>query len=296
MRRLFWLVILLAIVGAAGLFITRPVTLSDADIAGIEPDLDVGAQVFQAAGCASCHAGVDANDDARLVLTGGYRLTTPVGVFVAPNISQDPDHGIGGWSRAELVTAIMKGTSPDGQHYFPAFPYAAYGKAELADIVSLAAYLETLPADPTPNEPHEIGFPFSIRLGVGPWKLLNTSTDWAVDVPEDDPQLQRGRYLSEALAHCGECHTPRTLAQGLDRGRWFAGAPNPSGKGNIPSINPAKFDWSHGDITGYLKTGFTPDFDTAGGSMVEVINGIKTLPEADIEAIAAYVKAVPASE
>lgn len=295
MRRFFWFVALLAIIGVAGLFVTKPATVSEASLAGIEPDLALGAQVFQVAGCGSCHAGKGAEGDERLVLKGGYRLETPVGVFVAPNISQDPEHGIGAWSRTEVVTAIMKGTSPDGRHYFPAFPYAAYGKADLKDIVSLAAYLETLPADPTPSEPHEIGFPFSIRAGVGAWKLLNVSEGFAMDVP-DDPQLLRGRYLSEALAHCGECHTPRTLAQGLDTSRWFAGAPNPSGKGRIPNINPAKLDWSQSDVASYLKTGFRPDFDVVGGSMVDVVEGIKTLPDADIDAIAAYVKAVPASE
>lgn len=296
MKRLLWFAILLAAVGAAGLYVTRPEVVAESAIAGIEPDLALGQVVFQAAGCASCHAGAEAKGDERLVLKGGYRLTTPVGVFVAPNISQDPEHGIGGWTRAEIVTAIMEGTSPDGQHYFPAFPYAAYAKADLKDIVSLAAYLETLPADPTPSEPHDLMLPFSIRAGIGGWKMLNVSRNWAVDVPPDDPQLVRGRYLSEALAHCGECHTPRTLAQGLDTSRWFAGAPNPSGKGNIPGINPGKLDWSLTDISGYLKTGFTPDFDTAGGSMVDVLEGIKTLPEEDIEAIAAYVKSVPASE
>lgn len=296
MRKLLFALLGLGVIVGAGLWITRPVIIPDDRIAGIEPDLARGAWVFAAAGCASCHAAEDAEGHARLVLKGGHRLVTPFGSFVVPNISQDPDHGIGGWSRAEIVTALMEGTSRDGRHLYPALPYADYHKADLADMVSLAAYLETLPADPTPNQPHELAFPFNIRAGIGLWKLFNMNRDWVLDVPPDDETLVRGRYIAEALAHCGECHTPRTLAQGLDTHRWLAGAPNPSGKGNIPNITPAKLDWSAADIASYLATGFTPEFDVAGGSMVEVIAGIKALPPEDLAAVAAYVKAVPAAE
>ena len=296
MRKLLYLLVVLALVAVAGLIITRPATLADEDIAEIEPDLERGAYVFAAGGCASCHAADNAEGDDRLVLAGGHKLVTPFGTFSAPNISQDTEHGIGGWTRAEVVTALMKGTSPDGQHYYPAFPYAAYGKADLADMVSLAAYLETLPSDPTPSEPHDLVFPANIRVGVGAWKLANVTGEWSVSVDETNAELVRGRYIAEALAHCGECHTPRTLTQGLDTARWFAGAPNPSGRGNIPNISPAELDWSHIDIAGYLETGFTPDFDTVGGSMTAVVDEIKTLPKDDIAAVAAYVKAVPPAE
>lgn len=296
MRRLVAVLVLIALIAGAGLYVTRPATVSAEEIAGIEPDLARGEYVFHAAGCASCHAADEARGEARLVLTGGHRLVTPVGTFVVPNISQDPRHGIGGWSRAEVVTALVKGTSPDGRHLFPALPYAAYARAELSDMVSLAAFLETLPADPTPNRPHELSFPFSIRAGIGAWKLLNLNTGWSVEVPADDPVLVRGRYIAEALAHCGECHTPRTPTQGLDTARWFAGAPNPSGKGSIPNITPAKLDWSHDDIAAFLVSGFKPDFDVAAGSMAEVVTEMASLPEADVAAVAAYVKAVPAAE
>ncbi len=277
----------------AGWALTRPATIPADEVAAITPDLARGELVFHAAGCASCHAAPDAED--KTILAGGYRLDTPAGVFVAPNISQDPEYGIGNWTRAEVVTAIIKGTSPDGRHYYPAFPYPAYNKAELSDIVSLAAYLETLPADPTPSQPHELGFPYSIRVGIGLWKLVGVTDGYAIDLP-DDPQLARGQYLSEALAHCGECHTPRNMQQALDTTRWFAGAPNPSGRGTIPNITPAKLDWSLDDIAAYLETGFTPDFDVAGGTMAAVVQGLGNLPKEDLEAIAAYVKAVPAAE
>ena len=296
MRLLAFALLGLAALVAAGLIVTWPATTSPEEISGIEPDLDRGAQVFAVAGCASCHAADEAEGEARRILTGGHRLVTPFGTFVAPNISQDVDHGIGAWTRAEVVSAIMHGTSPDGRHYYPAFPYAAYGKADLVDIVSLAAYLETLPADATPSEPHDLKFPANIRAGVGLWKLVNVTRDWVVSVPQDDPKLLRGRYLAEALGHCGECHTPRTLMQGLDVTRWFAGAPNPSGRGSIPNISPSRLDWSHDDIVAYLTTGFTPDFDVVGGTMTAVVAELKTLPAEDIDALAAYLKSVPASQ
>ncbi len=291
---------LFAIVSAlalgAGLYLTRPEVIAPEEIAGIEPDLARGEHVFHAAGCASCHAADEATGEDRLILSGGHRLVTEFGTFVAPNISQDTEHGIGGWSRAEVVTALVKGTSRDGRHLYPALPYAAYEKAELSDMVSLAAFLETLPADPTPSPPHELSFPFSIRAGIGLWKAVNLGGGWAVDVPEDDPELVRGRYLAEALSHCGECHTPRDPAQGLDTARWFAGAPNPSGKGRIPNITPAGLDWSEDDVAAFLETGFKPDFDVAGGSMTAVVTEMGLLPKEDVAAIAAYVKAVPAAE
>ena len=295
MRPLFrWLIALGLLFIAAGWVLSRPATVSEADLAGIEPDLARGEEVFWATGCASCHAADGAEGDEKLVLSGGHRLESPFGTFVAPNISQDPDHGIGDWTTAEIVTAVMEGTSPDGQHYYPAFPYAAYGKADLADIVSLAAFLKTLPADPTPSAPHELGFPFTIRAGLGGWKWLFVTDDFAL--PAETPQIERGRYLAEALGHCAECHTPRNALGGLDTARWFAGATNPSGRGNIPNITPAKLTWTEADIAAYLKSGFTPEFDTAGGSMTAVIAGTSKLSDEDRAAIAAYVKSAPARE
>jgi mono/diheme cytochrome c family protein len=285
-------VVVPVLIGAAALWwIGRSPVTSDAEIAGIDPDLARGEAVFWATGCASCHAASGAEEDARLVLAGGHRLVTPFGTFVAPNISQNPDHGIGGWSRAQIVSAVRHGTAPDGSHYYPAFPYAAYGKADLADLVSLAAFLETLPADPTPSAPHDLSFPYSLRFGVGAWKRAFLSDDWVM--PADTPEVERGRYLAEALAHCGECHTPRNAGGGLDRSRWLAGGPNPSGEGRIPNITPARLTWSAADIAEYLKSGFTPDFDTAGGTMRAVIAGTSRLSDDDRAAIAAYVKSVP---
>lgn len=293
MRRILAIAVLLAVaIAMAGMILTRPRTLPAEAFAGIEPDLVRGEWVFHASGCASCHVAPGAERGDRPVLSGGQRFVTDFGTFVAPNISPDSEAGIGAWSDAEIVNAVMKGTSPDGRHYYPAFPYTSYAKAEISDMVSLAAYLRTLPADPTPSRRHELGLLYSVRAGIGLWKALYLETGWAVDVG-DDPQLTDGRYIAEALAHCGECHTPRGALGGLDLARWFEGAPNPSGEGRIPPIHPAGLAWSEAEITAYLTDGFTPEFDVAGGSMRAVVESMARLNEADRAAIAAYVKAVP---
>lgn len=273
---------------AAGLWLTKPVTVSVADLDGVEGDVARGETVYWASGCASCHVGPESDD--KLVLAGGLRLTSRFGTFVVPNISSDADVGIGGWTVAEFASAVKHGTSPGGSHYYPAFPYASYAQMTNADVVDLWAFMQTLPASPRASENHTLAFPFNTRLTLGPWKALYGATGWVQ--PAETPELERGRYLVEALAHCGECHTPRTALGGLDTSRWMAGAPNPSGQGNIPGLTPDQFDWSATDIAYYLETGFTPDFDSAGGSMASVVENMARLSAQDRAAIAAYIKAL----
>lgn len=292
MRRFLAALLVLAVV-ALGLFwfVTRPAPLPADALDGLTPDLAKGEQVFWAGGCAACHAAAEARGEAKLVLAGGQRFPSPFGTFVAPNISNDPAAGIGGWSALDLANAMLRGVSPRGEHYYPVFPYASYTKAALQDIVDLRAYLATLPADATPSAPHEVGFPFSIRRGLGAWKALYLDPAWVVS-GELTPAEARGRYLAEALGHCGECHTPRGPFGGMERARWLAGGPVPGGKGNFPNITPAKLTWSERDIVEYLTSGFTPEFDSAGGHMALVVENTAHLPESDRAAIAAYLKRV----
>ena len=283
----------LAVIGAgAGWLLTAPRPLDPAVLDGLTGDAGRGALVFAAAGCASCHTAPDAPAADLPVLSGGMRFETAFGTFVAPNISPSPE-GVGDWTDAEIVSATMTGVSPDGAHYYPAFPYTAYGLADPQDMVDLVAFLRTLPPDATPSQPHEIGFPFNIRRSIGGWKML-FGTDGFVLAEAATPELTRGRYLVEALGHCAECHTPRNALGGLDRGNWLAGGPNPDGEGRIPNITPGVLTWSETEIAQYLETGFTPEFDTAGGSMAHVIRNTSRLTPEDRAAIAAYLKAVPA--
>ena len=298
MKRILIILILLVIV-AGGLFwfLTRPEPPAAALAEASSPaDILNGERVFWAGGCASCHARKGADGDERLRLAGGHRLETPFGVFVTPNITPDPETGIGDWDYAAFRHAMKAGVSPDGAHYYPAFPYASYIRMEDSDLRNLWAFMKTLPAINRPNEPHELALPFRLRRGIGLWKLLFLDEAPVLQVEGDNPELERGRYLVEALAHCGECHTPRNLAGGLDQGRWMAGGPSPEGKGKIPNITPHANgieSWSAQDIVYALKSGFTPEFDSFGGSMVSVQKNMAKLPDEDLNAIAAYLKAVP---
>lgn len=286
----------LGLVVAGGLWLlTRPAPLDEADVADLTGDAVKGEAVFWAAGCASCHMAPDAEGAAQLVLAGGQRFPSDFGTFIAPNISQDPQHGIGAWTLLNLANALKRGVGRDGQHLFPAFPYAAYAKMQMQDVADLYAFLKTLPADPTPTAPHKLTFPFSRREGIGLWKLLYLSDQWVLE-GNLTPTAIRGRYLVEALAHCGECHTPRTLLGGLKTSAWLAGAPNPSGEGRIPNITPAKLGWTTEEVVAYLTTGFTPGFDVVGGHMAHVVENMARLPKSDRQAVAEYLAMVLAVE
>lgn len=278
------------------LMVTRPTGLPPGSLPAHKADTANGERLFHAGGCVSCHASPGTKSSPP-TLGGGLGLNTPFGVFRVPNISPDKVHGIGNWTTLDFVNAMHLGVSPDSRHFYPAFPYTSYTHMRFDDLMDLKAYMDTLPAVQTPNQQHVLKFPWNIRAGIGLWKLLNLDSTPIVPVPADDAILVRGRYLVEGPGHCGECHTPRNWSGGLDRSRWLTGAPNPDGEGVVPNITPDKkglADWSQGDIEYYLKSGFTPEFDTVGGSMVEVQENMALLPAEDRAAIAAYLKAVPA--
>ncbi len=284
-----------ALVVAALAWATRAQSLDESRFDGLVGDVAQGELVFWAAGCASCHSADGARGDDRLVLAGGRSFDSEFGTFHAPNISTHREYGIGGWTLAQFGNAMLRGVSPEGEHYYPAFPYTAYVRVELQDVADLKAYMDTLPASDRPNDAHALAFPFNLRRTVGIWKRLFMDDAFFLE-GELSEQEQRGRYLAEALAHCGECHTPRNALGGLDASRWLAGAPNPSGRGSIPNITPAELTWSEREIAGYLASGFTPSFDSVGGSMTAVVESLGELPAEDLDAIAAYLKAVVPAE
>lgn len=295
MRALLGVVLVAAVaVSGAGWVLSRPQPLPEAAMAGLAGEPEAGRRVFDAGGCAACHAAPDATGETRLILSGGRRFPSPFGTFTAPNISPDPAFGIGGWSARDLANAMLRGVSPEGRHYYPAFPYTSYARVSLQDIADLHAYLQTLPASRAAPPGHDLAFPYSIRRGLGLWKRRYLSDAPVVEAGLT-PQAARGRYLAEGLAHCGECHTPRDRFGGPDLSRWLAGAPSPDGDGTIPDLRPGRLAWSETDLVGYFTTGFTPDYDVAGGLMAEVIESLKRLPRSDAEALAAYLKSLPAA-
>lgn len=291
-------IVALALLGGAAFWaLTMPRGLSGAELAALpEGDAGRGQTMFWIGGCDSCHAPARAQGDDRFLLGGGQKLATDFGTFVVPNISPHPQDGIGAWSAGDFANAMLHGISPDGRHLYPAFPYASYARMETGDVADLWAYLKTLPEVAGVQPGHQLAFPYSLRRGVGLWKLAFLDPAPVVAVDAADPVLLRGRYLAEGPGHCGECHTPRNFAGALDDARWLGGAPNPDGEGRIPNITGGVGGlegWSAGDLVYYFETGFTPEFDSVGGSMAAVQRNLAELGAGDRDAIASYVKAVP---
>lgn len=284
--------VFLGIAGVVGFgLFTAPSHVSKLAFDGLTGDATNGQSVFWAAGCASCHAVKDATGDAELVLAGGQEFPSDFGTFIAPNISSDKTFGIGDWTLTEFADAVTQGVGRNGEHLFPALPYAAYNKMAPQDVADLWAFMQTLPASSQPSQPHKVGFPFNIRRSLGGWKRLFVTNDWVVK-GDLTPEETRGRYIAEALAHCGECHTPRNALGGLQRDKWLSGAATPDGKGKTPNITPAKLAWSNADIVEYLTSGFTPEYDSVGGHMAHVVANMAKLPESDRQAVAAYLQLV----
>ncbi|WMS43532.1 cytochrome c [Acuticoccus sp. MNP-M23] len=298
------IVIVLAaiVVGLGGLFrwLSAPDRVDAATLPAHTPDAGNGEILFNEAGCGSCHgakaAGDAANPEGGPILAGGLALETPLGSITVPNISPDPAHGIGAWSAADFVTAMKEGVSPDGTYFTPAFPWTSYRGMTVPDILDLKAYLDTLPASDNAAAATGLPFPFSWRRPIGIWKRF-LLPDLPAAPDGASAEVERGHYLTVALGHCGECHTPRTLAFAPDPSRWLAGAPALEGDGGVPNITPSADgigDWSAADIAYLLESGFTPDYDSIGGSMGPIVDHWSKVPDADRAAVAAYLKAIPA--
>ena len=296
LRRILLLAILASIVGF-GVFwwLTIPATVAASALPAYQPNLANGLTTFNAGGCSSCHA-VPKQDD-RLRLGGGLAIPSPFGTFYAPNISPDPNDGIGRWSEADFVTAVMKGTSPSGTHFFPAFPYTSYQHAKINDVRDLFAYLKKLPTVAGKVRDHDVPFPFNIRRDIGVWKWLFMDGKPFVADAGRSAQWNRGAYLVNGPGHCAECHSPRNLLGGIISAQRFSGGPNPEGEGWVPNITQKGIgEWSAKDIADFLETGEMPDGDSAGGLMARVIKNTSQLSADDRAAIAEYLKSLPAVE
>ena len=253
-----------------------------------------GRYVFALAGGCGCHTAEGGPTNA-----GGRPLKTPFGTFYGTNITPDPTHGIGKWTDKELIDGIRLGMRLDGSVMSPVMPYPAFSGMSDEDVSALVAYLRTLPAVAWANQPHNVSIPLS-SVGNRIWHwLFFTQTTAPVQAPQEG--IERGRYISEHIAHCQECHTPRTLWGTLDRSRDLAG--NPSGiDGEVtPNITPDREtgvgEWSEDDMVSLLKTGFLPNMDNVQGLMALVIEGVpeggyKDMTDADALAVTQYLKSV----
>jgi mono/diheme cytochrome c family protein len=292
-KKLFLLAVTGVIAGLAVFWIvTIPSVVSS--LPAYTPNAANGQTVFNAGGCASCHA---VPGEARTMLGGGFAIESPFGTFYVPNISPHKQNGIGDWTEAQFVTAVTKGTSPAGEHYYPAFPYTTYTHAKVEDVRDLFAYLKTLPPLSGRVRPHDVKFPFSVRRLLGGWKFLFFDDKPFTADASKSADWNRGAYLVNSLGHCAECHSPRNPIGGIISSQRFAGGPNPDGPGWVPNITQQGLkDWSEKDIAFFLSDGTTPDGDSVGGSMVRVIKNTSQLNDADRLAMAIYLKSLPAVE
>ena len=290
--RVGFLALAAAVTGlAVFLIVTVPAIIPGSALPAYSPDVGNGQMVFNAGGCSACHAA--AGQD-RTMLGGGLAIPSPFGTFYAPNISPDANDGIGGWSEADFVTALKRGTSPAGTHYFPAFPYGSYQRVGIEDIRDLFAYIKTLPPVPGRIRDHDLSFPFSVRRLVGGWKFLFLDRQPLSPDAARSAEWNRGAYLVNGLGHCAECHSPRNFLGGIVASQRFAGGPNPEGEGWVPNITQKGLrSWSEKDIASFLATGELPDGDSAGGSMVRVFKNISQLGDNDRAAMAVYIKSLP---
>ena len=253
-----------------------------------------GEYLVQVAGGCTCHNN-PAND--TFSLAGGRPIATPFGTIYGTNITPDRETGIGGWSDEDFIKAMHEGVSPDGEVYYPVFPYTSFTKMTAEDLLDMKAYLFSLEPVSNANKEPEFRFPYSSRSSVRVWRGLNFDPQRFEVDPEKSEEWNRGAYLSEALAHCGECHTPRTFMGATDDDLYYAGSvEGPEGE-LAPNITPHEAtgigSWSTPDITWFMQTSFKPDGDDAQGLMGELVTqGYSFLTDADLSAIAVYLKAL----
>lgn len=258
-------------------------------------DAKRGEYVARAGGCLGCHT--EAREKA-VPFAGGRALKTPFGTFYGPNITPHPSAGLGRWREEDFVRALREGVRPDGAHYFPAFPYPSFTRITDADLRDLWAYLRSLPPSARANQPHELRFLYRWRFLVRFWKWLFFTPGAFAPDPGRSAIVNRGSYLTNALGHCGECHTPRNFLGGPKLERHLAGAAKgegPEGKG-VPNLTPTNLKkWSDSDLRDFLQTGISSDGDVVGDTMGEVItNTTGQLSAQDLSAMIAYLRSLPA--
>ncbi len=244
-----------------------------------------GAYIARTADCMACH---------REDYSGGVAIETPIGNIYSTNITPSQRYGIGNYTENDFRKALQKGRAPTHQLY-PAMPYPSYHGMADADISALFAYFQTVPAvEESPEKTTRLPFPLNIRTLMLAWNVINVpSTENRAGLSQTQ---QRGEYLVNNLEHCGTCHTPRNLTQGLDKKKYLSGAP--LGKWYAPNITPDNDSgigrWSENDIITYLRTGMLDKRAYAGGPMAEAVaHSTRYLSDEDLSAMAAYLKVVP---
>jgi mono/diheme cytochrome c family protein len=280
--------ILLGTMGLSASIASEQTGAPDAVMPG---SVESGQYIFNAAGCLACHT---AKGDGQPKLAGGHEFDTPFGHFYSPNITPDKETGIGSWTLKDFDRALRHGTSPDGEHYYPVFPFNSYTKMTDGDVRDLFAYLRTVEPVKRANVEHDLKWPFGWRWLNWGWKVAFFEPGEIRHVPGANALVTRGAYIAQALAHCSQCHSPRGLGGAVDTARYLSGNPSGPDGGEVPNLTPhpsaAVSDWVEIDLIAYFDTGELPDGDYAGGAMVDVIdNGLSQLTANDRQALARYI-------
>ncbi|WP_228529906.1 cytochrome c [Diaphorobacter caeni] len=275
---------------------SMPLWAADAPAANVNPEVERGRYLATAGDCVACHTAPGGQS-----MAGGLALASPLGSIYSTNITPSKTHGIGNYSLQQFSDALRHGKRADGANLYPAMPYTAYAKTSDEDIAAMYAFFMqgVAAVDTAPAHQTALPFPFNIRLSMSAWNaMFHDAKPYQADASKP-PQWNRGAYLSEGLAHCTTCHTPRTALMAEDRKRGLSGgdlggwyAPNitshaTSGIGN----------WSQADLVAYLSGQPVPGKGPAAGPMAEAVDhSLKHLTREDLEAIAVYIKSVPAVE
>jgi len=252
-----------------------------------------GEYLAKAADCMVCHTAPGGKEYA-----GGLGFQLPFGTLYSTNITADRETGIGNYSDQDFLNAVQRGKRHDGAMLYPAMPYTSYTYMTDADTLAIKAYLFSLPPVRAAAPANTLSFPFNQRWAMLFWSaLFNPDTRYAPDTSKS-PEWNRGAYLVEALAHCGECHTPRNLAFALDNRKKFGGAVTAGWRAfNISSDKATGVGgWSDDDLASYLSTGHAKGRGTASGPMGEAVDhSLSQLAPEDIRAVVAYLRSVPAT-
>jgi mono/diheme cytochrome c family protein len=225
-------------------------------------------------------------------------IETAFGTFYGTNITPDPTWGIGAWSDADFVRAMRCGIGPDGRRFYPVFPFPSYTRMTDRDLLDLRAWLATVPPVAKPSPPHRIKPLYRSGLALRLWRSLTFEPGELRPDPTRSAAWNRGAYLVEGPGHCGECHTPRNRVGGLERHLAMAGSPSGAEGHPVPNITPDRETgigrWSEEELVDFLKTGLLPDGDVTGGLMNRIVrNGTSRLTDADLRAMAVYLRSLP---
>ena len=281
-------VLVLAAVGI-GAYMLTPVHGPARDLT-LVGDASRGVYLIRLGGCVTCHTDPK-NKTAFLAGTQSAGLKTPFGTFYPPNITSSKTAGIGGWTLTQFADAMSNGEGPDG-HFYPAFPYDSYTLMSDQEIADLYSALQQVPAVETPSHPHEVAFPFNQRWLMAGWKHLFFKPQRFVADTTQSEAWNRGKYIVLGPGHCVSCHSPRNALGGIDPGQELAGNSVGGPGGKAPPLTKAalgKNGYTPETLISALTDGFTPNFDSLGGAMGEVVaDETSQWTDTDRQAVATY--------